>query len=169
MYNLNQIEIHNISLEIATFMYQLHNIDFNSMEVFETNDISLNLIDFLNELITTHISEQNKVFWKYNEFSKKNNNTLVHGDLNSSNILLDENNHIAGIIDFGFGGFGNPYFDIARIIGRTPEYFKKEIIENYEKISNLTLDTNLLDNEIDIWKNIDNSYIEYMKSIGIYK
>ena len=100
--------------------------------------------------------------------SKKEHKTLVHGDLNSSNILLDENNHVTAIIDFGFGGFGNPYFDIARIIGRCPDTFKDEIIKSYERISNEQLNYPVLNDEITIWENIDNSYINYMKKIGIY-
>ena len=132
-----------------------------------TNNIGLNLVDFLNELLNVHC--RNKSFWNYKEFVKKDNNCLVHGDLNSSNILLDENNHISAIIDFGFGGFGNKYFDIARIIGRCPDSFKNDIVKSYENLSHSALDNTILKDEIDIWTNIDNSYIDYMKNIGIYK
>ena len=162
----NEVKI--ICNDISKFMYQLHNIDFKSEDIFKTKDIGLNLTDFLDELLNVHISNENKVFWKYDDFSKKEHNTLVHGDLNSSNILLDKNNHISGIIDFGFGGFGNPYFDISRIIGRCPQNFKNEIIKDYEILNNKTLDLDILNKEIEIWNNIDNSYIKYMKKIGIY-
>ena len=72
------------------------------------------------------------------------------------------------IIDFGFGGFGNEYFDIARIIGRCPESFKSDIIKSYESLANKSLDKNLLDSEIKIWTDIDNAYINYMKGVGIF-
>ena len=78
----------------------------------------------------------------------------MHGDLNSSNILLDENNRVTAIIDFGFGWFGNPYFDISRIIGRCPESFKEEIIKYYQIFSNSELNRITLDDEINIWKNM---------------
>lgn len=168
MNDLTTEEVKVVCADIAKFMYQLHHIDFKNDKIFETNNIGLNLTDFLNELLNVHVKEENKVFWKYDEFRKKDHNTLVHGDLNSSNILLDENNHIAAIIDFGFGGFGNPYFDIARIIGRCPNTFKDEIISSYENFSHIKLDNNIIDGEIQIWKDIDNSYIDYMKDIGIY-
>ena len=169
MNDLSPEEIKVISSEISKFMYQLHNVSFKEDEIFDIDNIGLNLTDFLDELLNLHVSQEDKVFWKYDEFKQKEHNTLVHGDLNSSNILLDENNHVTAIIDFGFGGFGNPYFDIARIIGRCPNTFKDEIIKSYESISNEQLDYPVLNDEIKIWENIDNSYINYMRKIGIYK
>jgi Ser/Thr protein kinase RdoA (MazF antagonist) len=137
--------------------------------VFSTNDIGLNLVDFLNELIELHLAEEDKRFWKYIEFSQKDNNCLVHGDFNQSNVILDKNNHISAVIDFGFAGFGNKYFDIARIIGRLPATFKTDIIKSYEAVSNEKLNYDILDHEIKIWSDIDNGYIKYMKKIGIYE
>lgn len=169
MNSLNQEEIENVSKDISKFMYQLHNVKFDKNEIFNTDNIGLNLVDFLNELLDVHVDSKDKVFWKYTDFSKKENNCLVHGDLNSGNIILDENNRVAAIIDLGFAGFGNKYYDISRIIGRCPDNFKQEIIKSYESLSHNNLDYKQLDEEIDVWKNIDNSYINYMKKIGIYK
>lgn len=169
MNSLSPNEVSIVATDISKFMYQLHHIKFDYNEIFKTNNIGLDLTDFLDELLNAHVSIEDKSFWKYDENKKKEHNTLVHGDLNSSNILLDDNNHIAAIIDFGFGGFGNPYFDISRIIGRCPTNFKSEIIKSYEQFSKEQLNHTILDNEIEIWKNIDNSYINYMKKIGIYK
>jgi len=168
MNELKQEEVDNISAEIAKFMYQLHNVDLKQNKIDEQKDSHLNLVDFLNELLVLHVSKEDRNFWNFKEFSKKENGCLVHGDLNSSNVLLDENNHVTAFIDFGFAGYGNKYFDIARIIGRCPEQFKDSIVENYEKFSNKKLDSNVLNNEIEIWTNIDNGYINYMRKIGIY-
>lgn len=168
MNDMTPEEIQIVCTDISKFMYQLHQINYQENEIFKINNIGLNLTDFLDELLNLHVSTEDKVFWKYEEFKKKSHNTLVHGDLNSSNILLDENNHISAVIDFGFGGYGNPYFDIARIIGRCPDTFKNIIIDKYEDLSNQKLDYNILDDEIKIWTNIDNSYINYMRKIGIY-
>lgn len=169
MNDLSADEVKVIASEISKFMYQLHHIKYNEDEIFDITNIGLNLTDFLDELLNLHVSQEDKVFWKYEDFKKKDHNTLVHGDLNSSNILLDDNNHVTAIIDFGFGGFGNPYFDIARIIGRCPDSFKDEIISSYEQLSNEQLNYPLLNDEIRVWSNIDNSYINYMRKIGIYE
>ena len=89
---------------------------------------------------------------------------------NSSNILLDENNKVTAVIDFGFAGFGNMYDDIARILSRSyPEGFKEAIIKNYEKHSNSKINESILDNQITEWNNIDQGYINYMRTIGIYE
>lgn len=166
---LSDEQLKKISNDIARFMFELHNIKFDKNKIFSTNNIGHNLTDFLNELLNYHVDPKDKVFWKYDEFSKKDNNCLVHGDLNLSNVLLDDNNNVCAIIDFGFGGFGNKYFDISRIMSRTcPKAFKDEIIKEYENLENQKLDYQFLDNEIDIWNKIDNSYINYMRKIGIY-
>ena len=169
MNDMSDDEIKTVSKDIAKFMYQLHNIKFQKNDIFSINNIELELIDFLHELLNVHVSKEDMEFWKYDNFKNKNHDCLVHGDLNSSNIILDENNHISAIIDFGFGGFGNKYFDIARIIGRCPENFKNPIIQQYEQLDNKNLDYTLLDEEIDIWNKIDSAYINYMRGIGIYE
>lgn len=168
MNDMNKEQIKTFSYDIAKFIIQVHRLSFDKDKIFKTNNIGLKLTDFLDELLNVHVAPQDKAFWKYEEFSKKDYSYLVHGDLNSSNVILDENYHVSAIIDFGFAGFGNEYFDIARIIGRCPKTFKNEIIKAYEDISKEKLNYSVLNDEIDIWTNIDNAYINYMTKIGIY-
>lgn len=168
MNSLSSGEIKDVSCDIAKFMYQLHCLNYNKNNIFTINNIGLELPKFLDELLNVHVSKDDMNFWNPSSLSS-DENCLVHGDLNSSNILLDENNHVTAIIDFGFGGFGNKYNDIGRIIGRCPASFKDEIIKSYEAYSNEKLDNTFLDSNIDIWTNIDNSYINYMRTIGIYE
>lgn len=169
MNDLTLEQVKNISNEIAKFMYQLHCLNFNKSKIFTISNIGLNLTDFLDELLKVHVSENDIKFWYPSSLSSNDNYCLVHGDLNSSNILLNENYHVSAIIDFGFGGFGNKYNDIGRIIGRCPDYFKNEIMKSYETYSNIKLDDKLLHTNIETWSNIDNSYINYMRTIGIYE
>ena len=168
MNDLSSDEVKTISDEIAKFMYQLHCLDFEESKIFSINNIGLNLTDFLDELLNVHVDKNDMNFWIPTSIHS-DDICLVHGDLNSSNVLLDENRHVAAIIDFGFGGFGNKYNDIGRIIGRCPTSFKNEIVNSYEQYSNSKLDSKLLDTNINTWTDIDNSYINYMRTIGIYK
>lgn len=57
------------------------------------------------------MSEDDIKFWKESKIDDSCNN-LVHGDLNLSNVLLDDNNNVAAIIDFDWW-FGDKYDDIS--------------------------------------------------------
>lgn len=167
MTQLSEEEVKNVADKIAEFMYQLHSMEYEKNQVFTINNIGLELDQFLTELLELHVSEKDRKFWQ-NRIKEKPY-CLVHGDLNSSNILLDDNNNIAGVIDFGFGGFGNKYDDVARIIGRCTPAFKNAIVESYEKYSSEKINQEELDKTITQWSNIDGGYINYMRKIGIYK
>ncbi len=165
--DLSEQELQDIAEDISKFMNELHNIEFQEGKVFNIDNIGLNLREFLDELLKKHVAKSDMDFWNL-ENNSIGQKCLVHGDLNLSNVLLDENNKVTAIIDFGFAGFGNAYDDIARILSRTcPKAFRKSIIENYEKCANIKIDEKKLDDKIEEWKNIDQSYINYMKSIGI--
>ena len=121
MNELSQKDIEKIANQLAKFMHELHNIPYNENEIFTINNIGLELQDFITELLEKHVSKEDNEFWLKNDFkTRPNDQCLVHGDFNSSNVLLDDNNNVTAIIDFGFGGFGNKSQDISRIIGRCP-------------------------------------------------
>ena len=128
-------QIKTVCADIAKFMYQLHNVDFQEDQIFEANDLGIILVDFLDELLESHIPAEKLAFWKYDEFNQKDHSVLVHGDFNASNILLNENDRLAAVLDFSFAGLGNPYFDVARIIERCPPCFKEVFIEEYENLT----------------------------------
>ena len=168
MNDMTEEEINQVSKEVAQFMAELHGLKFNKDEIFTIDNIGLELNDFVTELLDKHVTNEDREFWKTSNFKTNGDLCLVHGDLNSSNIIVDENNHVKAIIDFGFAGFGNKYFDVSRIVGRCPESFKKAIVENYEKCTS-EIDEEELDKDIKTWNNIDNGYKNYMRKIGIYK
>ena len=64
MNELTQEQVKVVSNDIAKFMYQMHNIKFDKNEIFDINNISLNLIDFLDELLNVHVHPEDKEFWK---------------------------------------------------------------------------------------------------------
>jgi len=168
MDKLTEKEVDNIAKQISEFMVELHTLEYDRNRLFTLDNIGVNLQDFLDELLDVHVDEKDKKFW--NKLTQSENEMcLVHGDLNSSNILLDENNNISAIIDFGFGGYGNKYDDIARIIGRCPDTFKNSIVKYYEEYSKDKIDNKNLEKNMQTWSNIDNAYINYMRKIGIYE
>ena len=68
--NLTADEIKSVSNDIAKFMFQLHNIEFVKNDVFDVNNLGLDLEDFLGELLEVHVSEEDKEFW--NKFMYSN-------------------------------------------------------------------------------------------------
>lgn len=166
---LKNSDIDKVCQQIAIFMYELHNLNYVREEIFLVNNIGLDLQDFISEMLLSHVSDADIQFWNEYNFKNKSgvNRCLVHGDLNSSNILLDDNNNISAIIDFGFGGFGNKYFDIARVIGRCHKKYKAKIIYNYETLEGFNLNKDEIDMNIEIWEKIDTGYINYMRSAKI--
>lgn len=166
---LTDSEIADISRDIAKFMYELHNIKFEKKDIFDTDNIGLNLREFLDELLNKHVSKNDMSFWRFADTIDEPE-CLVHGDLNTSNILLDDNNKVTAIIDFGFAGFGNKYDDIARILSRQyPDGFKEAIIKNYDNYSQNEINESTLNSKVTEWNNIDQAYINYMRGIGIYE
>ncbi len=161
MNDLKDNVVDDVSKGIAQFMFDLHNL--KQSKIFSINDISLSLDGFLDELLRKHVDDEDMKFWVN---KKRKGDAIVHGDLNSSNVIL-ENNKVKAFIDFGFAGYGNKYQDISRIIGRCPKVFKDKIVKHYEEISKTKLSDELVEENIEIWSNIDHSYINYMKKAGI--
>ena len=163
-------EVLGISRELAKFMFELHNVKFDKNEIFTIDNIGLELNDFITELLDKHVSDEDREFWKSNNFGFSGDKCLVHGDLNLSNVILDNDNHICAVIDFGFAGFGNKYFDLARVLSRDyPPVFRDYIINSYEQLEGASLDISELDKNINTWKKIDSGYMNYMIKIGIYE
>lgn len=168
---MNDIEIENVSRQLAKFMFELHNVKFDRNSIFSVNNIGLELNDFITELLDKHVSDEDKEFWNTDNFKiNGNERCLVHGDLNLSNVILDNDNNIAAVIDFGFAGFGNKYFDLARVLSRSyPPKFRDAIIKFYEELEGSNLDIAKLDKTVDTWKRIDSGYMNYMIKMGIYE
>lgn len=167
--NLSPSSTKTIAQELAMFLYQLHHIKFNLDEVFPVTNSGHNLTDFLNELLEVHIPKDDFKFWDYEKQKANEANCLVHGDFNTSNILLTTDHHVAAILDFGFGGLGNKYDDLSRIISRQyPDAFKALFLQAYEALSGEKLSTQQVNKSVTLWRDIDQAYIKYMTKIGIY-
>lgn len=74
---------------------------------------------------------------------------LIHGDINASNVLADEDNNISAVLDFEFVARDLRVMDLAiclseAISNKNSDEFKfkcmKEFIEGYKKNINLTID-----------------------------
>ncbi len=101
MNKLGPEDVKKVCNQISQFMYEMHSLDYNPDEIFSISNIGLELQDFITELLSLHVSDEDIRFWSRDNFKIASNDyCLVHGDLNSSNVLLDDNNNVTAIIDF---------------------------------------------------------------------
>lgn len=157
---LNSNQIDNITHDIAEFYYQIHNINIDSIP----SILNIRLSDFLTEL--AKVDDNYYDYSSLEELRKDEDNNLVfvHGDLNIGNILLNEQDNIVAFLDFSFAGLSDIYCDLSRISCRVDDKFLSKILNNYERLSNKTLDLKKIDKRNQMWKYIEEQYIIYMKN-----
>lgn len=151
IYHLSHTALLGVAYDTAKFIKELSGIDLKGAP----KEVKYPLSEFLHELdyehYEKHIDADHK-FIRETEMDK-----LVHGDLNLGNILLDENDHVIGVIDFCFAGTGNPNMDVARIVSRpAPEEFEKAFLSYFG-------DTKEISRMKKAWKHIDNGYAEHIR------
>jgi aminoglycoside phosphotransferase (APT) family kinase protein len=117
-YDHNKItDAHEIIDELANFVKELHSIDLSADAPKAGRrplaDLNLTTIDALNNAKDAIEYKKAVSIWNYlvNTPVWDNKPVWIHGDLLKPNILI-KNNRIAGIIDFGSAGIGDPAFDI---------------------------------------------------------
>ena len=143
---LSKEEQELLKQDIASFLKQMHNLDVskirsytidnkqNVMEEYELlkNTVYDSLTDleqkdierFMNRLVSTSIFHGKKC--------------LCHNDFSCNHLLLDENNKLCGIIDFGDAGIIDEYCDFIYLLEESEEEigsaFGKDILKIYGDI-----------------------------------
>lgn len=155
---LSYQDMKQIAQDITKFINELSHISKENLPT----KCNVTLLEFLDELAKLHFVDSS--LWRY-EFFKSNHmdDFLVHGDLNPGNIIVNNENQVIAVIDFCFAGIGNPYADISRIIGRSPLEFKEIMIREYEGQLKTKLNRETLDKFIQVWEDIDQGYIGYIR------
>ena len=151
IYHLSHTAITGVAYDAAKFIKELSGIDLRGAP----EEVKYPLSDFLHELDYEHYEKHIDSDHQY--IRETDGDSLVHGDLNLGNILLDENDKMIGVIDFAFSGTGNPNMDVARMVSRpAPKEFEEAFLayfENEAEISRMR----------DAWKHIDNGYAEHIR------
>lgn len=153
IYHLSHTALAGAAYDIARFIKELSSIDIKNAPA----DVKYPLSDFLHELDYQHYRAHIDQDHAYIKQTERQN--LVHGDLNLGNILLDDHDHVIGVIDFCFAGTGNPNMDAARILSRpAPQEFTDVFLAQFQndqaEIARMTK----------AWQNIDAGYAEHIRT-----
>ncbi len=152
IYHLSHTALTGVAYDVAKFIKELSGIDLRGAP----QEVKYPLSEFLHELDYEHYDKHIDADHKY--IKKTEGSSLVHGDLNLGNILLNKDDKVIGVIDFAFAGTGNPNMDVARMVSRpAPEDFEKEFLGYFEN-------TGEIERMKKAWKHIDNGYAEHIRA-----
>ena len=143
---------------VVHFLSELHSIPVSLMPT----DIAESLNDFLTGLASVHkgnydLGQHGPLISMEKDLKKP---VIVHGDFNPGNILLDENCHVSGVIDFAFASVSDRSADIGRFVGRATPELGQALIEAYRE----TCDQNKIQNIVQLFKYVEYKYVQYMQS-----
>ena len=139
---LSQEEKQNLKQDIAKFLRQIHNLDTTEISDY-TIDNKQNVLEeyqLLKNTIYNYLNNNEKDYIEL--FIKKINNTdifngkkcLCHNDFSCNHLLLDENNKLCGIIDFGDSGIIDEYCDFIYLLEDSEEEIGQEFGEDIIKL-----------------------------------
>lgn len=152
IYHLSHTAITGVAYDAAKFIKELSGIDLRGAP----KEVKFPLSEFLHELDYEHYDKHIDADHEY--IRETEGDSLVHGDLNLGNILLDENDKMIGVIDFAFSGTGNPNMDVARMVSRpAPEEFKEVFLSYFD-------DAEEIERMREAWQHIDNGYAEHIRA-----
>ncbi|UHA75449.1 phosphotransferase family protein [Paenibacillus sp. 481] len=135
---------HAIALQLVTFLMQIHAID--TQAVAHSQEECENIHDMMSKLFShfqeklfpfMRVEAQHEVSNNFTTFLSNPHNrnikqTFIHGDFGTGNIIWSpEECTIAGVIDFGGSGLGDPAYDFAGILAGYGEDFFEKCIRLY--------------------------------------
>ena len=132
--------------DIAIFLRQMHDLDYTNISSY-TIDNKQNVLEEYQLLKKTIYDSLTDIEKQYIEdFMKRLNSTtifdgkkcLCHNDFSCNHLLLDSNNRLIGIIDFGDSGIIDEYCDFIYLLEDSEEeigeFFGEDILKLYGNI-----------------------------------
>ena len=145
-YNMTDVEKENLKTDIALFLRQMHDLDISEISNY-TIDNKQNVLEeyqLLRDTIYDSLSDIEKMYIE--NFMERLSVTeifngkkcLCHNDFSCNHLLLDENNKLCGIIDFGDAGIIDEYTDFIYLLEDSEEEigvsFGEDILKIYGNI-----------------------------------
>ena len=132
--------------DIASFLRQIHDLDYDEISLY-TIDNKQNVLEeyqLLKETIYDNFTDFEKEYVE--DFMKRLHSTtifddkkcLCHNDFSCNHLLLDDDNRLTGVIDFGDSGIADEYCDFVYLLEDSDEEigheFGEDILKLYGKI-----------------------------------
>ena len=161
--NLNDGNINMIVSKLIDFDEELHNSDIhwdrNQSINHEMEKVRKN-IDLLRGYITEEeinfLKKYENLFSEYLNSKKKF--CITHGDLWADNLIVDQNNNLTGIIDFGNMAYFLPEVDYASLWDIKEGFLDKMVKESREDITKESVNLFILHREL--------CFFEYVLGLG---
>ena len=168
--DISSVDLDSIAKILANFLNELYNIEIPfDKKVYVDNEISITERSIT--LLKKYLSD--KYYKKLLDWFIDYRNYLltfddyhyIHGDLWYENYILDDNNHLIGIVDFECACMGDPAYDIAALyylgndfVSKVLKFYKYTNDDLIKRISLL-----IKAREIADFENIVNNYPEEVK------
>ena len=148
IYNkMTTVEKDNLKKDIANFLKSMHSLDYSEISQYTINNKRncLEKYKLLKQTVYAELSKEEKEYIE--NFYKRLNTTNVfddkkcicHNDFSCNHLLLDDNNKLIGIIDFGDAGITDEYSDFLYLLEDSDEEvgssFGEEILKIYKDIN----------------------------------
>ena len=139
---LSQEEKNQLKKDIANFLRSMHDLDFSDISSY-TIDNKENVLEEYQLLRNTIYDSLTDIEKQYIEsFMQRLNTTdifdgkkcLCHNDFSCNHLLLDDDNRLCGIIDFGDSGIIDEYCDFIYLLEDSEEEIGHEFGEDILKL-----------------------------------
>lgn len=154
---LDYNEIKHLAKQLACLLKEFNEIGYQNRKKLNIKTKKEELLDFSRDFGYTP---------KFNLIQEilDENETVIHGDFHRSNILVDQNKNVCGLLDFATVCYGSLYFDIAHMIFSMSEPFNTYFLLECEKQFKRKFDKDKI-NRILIFLDdlINKHYLPYIK------
>ena len=175
--DIDSVDLDSIPQTIANFMNELYTIKIPfDKKLYVNNEISIT--ERSVALLKNYLSDEEykKVLSWFNEYKNYlltfDDYHYIHGDLWYENYILDDENHLIGIVDFEGACMGDPAYDIAALyylgddfVAKVLKYYKYTNNDLIKRVSMLIKAREIADFE-DMVNNYPEEVKEQVDKIG---
>lgn len=143
---LSKEEQELLKQDIANFLRQMHDLDYSEISLYKIDNKQKVMEEYqlLKETIYDSFTDNEKQYVE--DFMKRLRSTtifddkkcLCHNDFSCNHLLVDDDNRLTGVIDFGDSGIADEYCDFVYLLEDSDEEigheFGEDILKLYGKI-----------------------------------